>query len=123
MNREKKEIRRKYNEARKGLTADQIIALDQEDIIKEKIDNLARQIHSERFSEEYDFMYDSIADASDRRRGINPMNKEYIEKIRKKRAEFGVSQLSENGMPIANDTRELCEIEAKKQIYYQLDSN
>jgi len=120
MNREKKEIKRKYNEARKGLSKDQIAVLDQEDLIKEKIDKLARKIHGERFSEEYDFMCDSIADAADRRRGISPMNNEYIAKIKKKRMELGVQQLSERGMPISNETRVLCEKEAKKQVYSDL---
>ena len=120
MNRYKKEMKRKHDEARKGLSKEKIAALDREDMIKENIEKLARQIHGERFSEEYDFTQDSIADAKDRRSGINPMSRGYIEKIRKKRVALGVSQLSENGMPISNDTRKLCENEARKQIYSDL---
>jgi hypothetical protein len=120
MNREKKEAKRKHEAARKGLSKDQIAALDLEDLINDKIEKLARQIHGEKFTEEYDFTQDSIADAKDRGRGINPMSQEYIEKIKKKREKLGVSQLAENGMPVSNDTHVLCENEAKRQIYSDL---
>lgn len=67
MNRLKKEMKRKHDEARKGLSRDQIAILDKEDLIKEKIEELAYKIHSEKFPEEYDFMGDSNADSEDRR--------------------------------------------------------
>ena len=116
MNRQMKEEKRKHDEARKGLSDEQIAALDEKDLLNSKINDLARKIHAEKFSEEYDFMYDSALDASDRNSGINPMNQEYIEKINKKRKELGVSPLSDVGLSVSNDTYELCVKEATKII-------
>lgn len=39
--------------------------------------SLANKHHQALFPEEYDFCYDSIAEANDRKKGINPMNREY----------------------------------------------
>jgi hypothetical protein len=117
MNRAKKEEKRKHDEARKGLTEDEVFAIDLEDEINNKIEKLAGSIHAEKFPEEYDFMYDSGVDAKERSRGINPMSQEYIEKIRIKREELGVAQLTETGMPASDDTYRLCLEEAKSQIY------
>lgn len=50
--------------------------------------NLVKKLHDMLFSEEYDFMYDSYADARDRDEGINPMSKEYQEEVKEKRAEL-----------------------------------
>jgi hypothetical protein len=58
-----------------------------------------------------------MADVSDRERGKNPMSEEYIERVRLKRESMGVSQLSENGYPVSNDTRVLCRKEAEKITY------
>lgn len=123
-----KEYIRKRNEARQGLSKeqikartglsqDQIDALDLEEENRRKVSNLARKIHVARFPEEYDFMYDSNWDLHDRKNGKNPMSQEYIDEITKKRADLGVSQLSESGMPVSSDTMELCIEEAKKIIY------
>jgi len=121
MNRETKEIKRKYDAARKGLTQDQIAAVDLEDSITEKIKQLACKIHSEKYPEEYDFMGDSCDDANRRRNGINPMSQEYIERIRKRREELGILKLAEKtGMSISGVTFKLCEAEARKQIYSDL---
>ena len=116
MNRFKKEEKRKRDEARKGLSAKEIENLDKKEDEEKKISELARKIHIEKFSEEYDFMNDSNVDANERDRGINPMNKEYIDKIDKKRAALGVSPLSESGMSISNDTMAMCIEEAKKTL-------
>ena len=116
MNRFKKEAKRKHDEARKGLSPEQIEVLDKKEAEQEKIEELARKIHIERFSEEYDFMYDSISDATERAMGKNPMSKEYIERIKAKRAALGVSPLSESGVPISSDTRDMCFKEAQKLI-------
>ena len=116
MNRFKKEEKRKRDEAWKGLSAKEIEILDKNEEEENKISELARKIHAERFSEEYDFMYDSNVDANERARGINPMSKEYIERINKKREAEGVSPLSESGMSTSDDTMDLCIEEAKKII-------
>lgn len=66
---------------------------------------LVQAYHRKLFSEEYDFMMDSHVDAGDRCMGINPMNQEYIARIKKKRADLGVCPLEENGMPpLSNDS-------------------
>ncbi len=116
MNKFKKEEKRKFTEARKGLTKAEIYELNLQDKIKEQIEKLAHSIHHEKFSEEFDFMYDSSADSSDRRRGINPMSPEYIDKIRKKRSEIGVAQLSKDGTTASDETYRLCLKEAKEMV-------
>ncbi len=58
-------------------------------------------LHGQLFSEEYDYFDDSYSDARDRAAGKSPMNKDYQEKVRKKRALLGVDQLSESGMPMS----------------------
>ena len=116
MNRWKKEHKRKRNEARKGLSPEQIEIMDKKDAELNKIRELARKIHIERYPEEYDFMYDSISDANERAMGKNPMSKEYIERINAKRAALDVSPLSKSGMPTSDDTRDMCFKEAQKLI-------
>jgi hypothetical protein len=73
-------------------------------------------LHKELFAEEYDFMYDSIADSNDRAKGINPMSKEYQLKVAKKRKNLGVSPLSSSGDSVDDSSWELCkeECEARK---------
>lgn len=116
MNRSKKEELRKLAQARSGLTTDQVGALDAKDLAARKLSDLASQIHRDKFPEEYDFMYDSSWDASDRKKGINPMTQEYINEVRLRRAALGVMQLNEAGMPVSSDSRELCWEEAQRQL-------
>ena len=116
MNRFKKEEKRKRDEARKGLSQKDIEILDKKEEEHNKISELTRNIHIERFPEEYDFMYDDHVDANQRDRGINPMSKEYIDRIKAKRAALGVSPLSESGMSISDDTMAMCIEEAKRTI-------
>ena len=120
MNRYKKEMKRKYDEARKGLSEDLIAAIDLEDSIKEKIANMTHKIHVTKFPEEYDFMLDSFCDAKERQRGINPMCHNYIELVRRMREESGVSQLSDRGMPVSRDSYKLCETKAKEILFSDL---
>lgn len=58
---------------------------------------LKRLIHGSIFPEEYDFMGDSISEAKDRRRGINPMSEEYTNKVNERRRQLGVSPLGKDG--------------------------
>ncbi len=76
----------------------------------------AKEIHLKVFSEEYDYMYDSLVDAQDRSNGINPMSVEYQERINLKRKKFGVSTLATNGLSLDNSSMDLCikEFEARK---------
>ena len=76
-----------------------------------------KELHRQLFSEEYDYFGDSYSDARDRAAGKSPMNKDYQEKVRKKRALLGVDQLSESGMPMSELSLEFCkkEVEAAEQ--------
>ncbi len=121
-NKFNREIQRKKSEARKGLSAEQITDLDASESLDERIKNKAKMLHSEMFPEEYDFYYDSISDANDRNRGINPMSQEYIEKVDRKRQKLGVSSLTNNGMPNSNDTLQLC-LERAKEMFNYPDSS
>jgi hypothetical protein len=116
MNRWKKEEIRKKQLAREGLSPAQITRLDVEDERREKIEKLAKKIHAKKFPEEYDFGYDSFADAKNRARGINPMSQDYIEKVNKKRADLGVAPLSESGEATSNDTMKMCLKDAEDVI-------
>ncbi|MBY6064514.1 hypothetical protein [Pseudidiomarina sediminum] len=58
---------------------------------------LSSQLHGHYFPEEYDYVYDSISEARDRRRGINPMSKEYTERVNRRRLQRGVSALNNEG--------------------------
>ena len=76
----------------------------------------AKEMHLKVFSEEYDYMYDSLVDAKDLFNGINPMSVEYQERINLKRKKFGVSPLAKNGSNLDDSSMELCkkEFEARK---------
>lgn len=116
MNRDKAEQTRAHREARIGKTPAEIEVMDREDSLKASLQELAHQIHAEKFPEEYDHYYDSIADAKDRSRRINPMSQQYIEKVNARRKKHGVKQLAENGMPISNETWEIALREAEYQL-------
>ena len=116
MNRHKREELRKFALARIGLTTVQTAALDAKDLATRKLSDLATQIHREKFPEEYDFMYDSSWDAHDRKKGIDPMTQAYVDEVKCRRAAYGVTQLTEAGMPDSSDSRELCWDEAKRQL-------
>jgi len=106
----------KNKTAQKPLTTEQRHALDQQDAELKAIDELARKLHAARFPEEYDFMYDGIQDAEDRKKGINPMKADYIAKVEAKRSSQGVSPLSASGMATTSDTMAICRQEAKTII-------
>jgi len=108
MNRAKKEEQRKYQEARKGKTAEVIAVIDAQDIVNEQVNRVAKLLHGSLFSEEYDLMSDSISDTHDRKKGINPMSEEYIKKVDDKRRVLGFSPLSSSGQTTTNDTMEYC---------------
>lgn len=116
MNRYKAEEERKRREARAGLSDEEIKALDREEARTAEIVELARKIHIEWFDEEYQHMGDSIGDANDRAKGINPMSAEYIAKVDARRAELGVTPLAENGMPVSNDSWEIADKEAEARL-------
>lgn len=61
------------------------------------------------FKEESDWYYDSNADKADRSKGKNPMNKDYTDKMNKKRIALGVSPLSSSGYSPDTTSKEFCE--------------
>lgn len=116
MNRYKAEEARKRREARDGLSELEIKRLDVDEHRERLITDFARKIHTERFPEEYDHYYDSIADAADRRRGINPMSADHVAKVAEKRRKQGVTPLDTKGMPVSTDSWEIAYREAEARF-------
>lgn len=112
MNKVKKEEARKLREAYENLSPMELQEFEQQRRIKA----LAKQVHSEMFPEEYDFMMDSIADVKDRRRGINPMSADYTARVNARREVLGVSPLGASGMPIDNSSWDVASTEALKRL-------
>jgi len=73
-----------------------------------EITEQAKKLHMQLFPDEYQFMNDSIADASDRKFGINPVSQEYLNKVSIRRQRFGLSVLGKNGDAVAGESLELC---------------
>lgn len=107
-NRWKREIRKNKAEAREGLRPEEISVLDAKEEREAEIRRKASVLHREMFPEEYDHIYDSIADASDRAHGKNPMCREYPEEVNARRVGMGVAPLSENGMATSDESYHLC---------------
>jgi len=111
MTRTKKEEIRKYNEARIGLTPQEILKYNRkeskEKLLKENIEWVQHIL----FHEEFDHMYDSFADAKDRARGVSPMNDEYHNKIERK--DKAIELLN---IPSSNKLGDLSSIEICKYI-------
>ena len=116
MNRFKKEEVRAYQKAREGLSEAEIKQVNEEDARNQQISQLARTLHFELFPEESDNQLDSISDAADRRRGINPMSAEYTVRVNARREKLGVSPLGPNGMPTSDESWDITYSEARKQI-------
>lgn len=112
MNKAKKEEARKLREAYENLSQEELQEFEQQ----RRIEALAKEIHSELFPEEYDHMMDSISDAKDRRRGINPMSADYTAKVNARREGLGVSPLGANGMPTDNSSWDVARAEALRRL-------
>jgi len=120
----KKEALKKYKEARKGLTEEQIKELDAREAVDRFVENRIRALHAERFTEEYDHMGDSHLDSEERSRGINPMSAEYTAKVNERRVKLGVEPLSANGLAQTGKSMELCREEVlqdMKDLYTRVD--
>lgn len=116
MNRAKKEQLKRYQEARRGLSEEEVRELNAREARNSAIESLARSIHHEWFPEEYDFMMDSYSDAKDRRRGQNPMSAEYTARVNARRAEFGIKPLGPDGMPVDKESWRLARVEAARRF-------
>lgn len=66
--------------------------------------HLGRELHAALFPEEYDHIYDSVAEAKDRKRGKNPMNAEYVEKTNQLRARLGFRSFTVGPGAVNDDT-------------------
>jgi len=113
MNRFRKEERIKQQASLDNLSPLEIKWVEKDEAVQFE---LARQIHIKTFPEEYDFTLDDHVDHAQRKKGINPMSEEYISSVAHKRAEAGVSPLSENGMPVSDDSWEIAYAEAEALV-------
>jgi hypothetical protein len=109
MNRAEKEMLKKRTAEREGLSEEECQKLDE-------LNKLVHDVHYELFPEEYDAMMDSIADANDRRRGINPMSLDYTEKVNARRKERGVPPLGANGLPTDDSSWDVAREEALRRL-------
>jgi len=116
MNRAQKEEIKKYKEARKGKSPEEIKAMNKRDKLEEQISTLAQKIHTENFPEEYDYMYDRSWDKSDRNSGKNPMKNDYIAKVNARRVEKGFDELTEVGMAPNDKTYTWALQEAERRL-------
>ena len=78
MTKEKKLELQKYKEKTKNMTDEQKKIYDKLLSMQERIESFTRELHTLIFPEEYDFMYDSVIEAKERRKGIH--QKEVISK-------------------------------------------
>jgi hypothetical protein len=88
------------------------LSLDSFDQKKAESDSrggLIGDLHAALFAEEFDFTFDSILDAKERRRCKNPMSDSYTAEVNKKRTDLGVSILSSNSLEIDQSGMRKCE--------------
>lgn len=85
----KREERKRYHEARKGLTPEEIAVVDAREAAEKAFDEDVQQMHQRLFPEEYNFYYDDSVEAKQRAQGINPMSAEYIARTDARRAALG----------------------------------
>lgn len=129
MNRIKKHELAKYSAERVGLDPVQIQALDGQQADEQRLDQLTRQIHAEWFPEEYDFFYDSCAEANIRQQGLNlpdrqqprhlgddPMSASYMQAVNQRRQALGVAQLEPNGTYHGQDSWQVARREAVQRL-------
>ncbi|MCH8493582.1 MAG: hypothetical protein LAT53_10150 [Idiomarina sp.] len=85
------------------------------------IEKLAARIHLNEFPEEYDYTFDSIADAKARRAGNNPMAQTYIDEVNQQRSLRGISPLADNGKPTDKSSHTWALNKAKNEFTVLLD--
>src|SRR6218665_1672553 len=100
MNKAKKEELKRYHEARKGLTPEEIAVVDAREAMEKSFADDGELMHRRLFPEEHDFYYDDNFDAKRRSQGINPMPAEYIARTDARRAALGFA-----GYIAENDSR------------------
>ena len=60
---------------------------------------LVRDLHAELFPEDWDLVYDSGTDIKDRKKGINPLQSEYVALHDCKRARLGLPPVDPSNIP------------------------
>ncbi|MBF0265972.1 MAG: hypothetical protein HQL46_11935 [Gammaproteobacteria bacterium] len=117
MNRYKKEQFKLRKKMLVDKSSEEIAELKNQNKIIEKIEALAKKLHLELFSEEYDFMYDNYDEYKQRlNKNINPMSLEYIENVNKKRISHGFQPLPEDGLAENQETLNYCYYQAIHQL-------
>jgi len=120
MTKMKKLKNHQYSELTKNMSEEDKNIYDLLLSLQNNFDKQVKQLHVELFKEEYDFMYDSGVDASERTKGNNPMSSEYIEKRDKKRVALGFNPLEKDGEPSHDDdTLEYCKKLITKEIEFK----
>jgi hypothetical protein len=104
VNRLKKESIKRHSQAREGLTPQEIAALDAREAADEEFEEAVQGMHFRLFPEEYDSICDDGADAELRRRGINPMAADYIDRTDARRAALGFAGYMAKNDPRPSDT-------------------
>ena len=115
MNRFKKEEAARFVESRKNSADGRGDPSSDTRLDRDCFEKAVFTLHIDVFPEEYDYMYDSNADAKDRDRGINPMRSEYVDRVRKRRKNLGIPELSANGIAANSDTEALC----RRQVQWE----
>ena len=104
MDRQTREERRRRAEARRGLTPEEIAALDARDAEEAALADRARQLHVGLFPEEHDRVYDSASEAKMRAQGMSPMSSDYIARTNARRTALGFAPYPGDGDPRPQDT-------------------
>ncbi|MBY4949507.1 hypothetical protein [Cupriavidus respiraculi] len=63
-------------------------------------------LRSKLFSEEHEHVYDSTAEAAERKNGRNPMNADYVKRMDAKREALGIPPLTTSGLAAGDEARE-----------------
>lgn len=76
---------------------------------EEEFQRRVRKRHIELFSEEYDHIFDSFAEARERTKGQSPLDAVHLEDANKRRVTMGFEPLSSDGYATSRDTFEYVE--------------
>lgn len=104
MQRLEKEIRKKRAELLAGLNSEQIEFFEAVEELRDTLNRFESKFHVSMFPEEYDFMYDDSVDYKARKRGENPMQESYQQKVNERRQKLGLEPLEDNGMVRYDDS-------------------
>jgi hypothetical protein len=104
MDRHTKEMHRRRAEARRGLSPEEVAALDAREAEEAAIHERAHPLHVRLFPEEHDYVYDSASDAKLRASGTSPMSADYIARTNARRIALGFAPYPGDDDPRPKDT-------------------